>query len=194
MTQPAPPDQPAYAPAPEYREPVSRVNLAAVVVAVVAAVLGVLAVTTLGWYRDDYGSVSSTSSNSTFRDVHDLLHSADGTPSLSFGIAPVYFAWLGYVLIGLAVLGALAWALTTARILRTLTALLALVGLGLTLWAIDLFSFETPPRRYVDGAPQTGYFDWLKHTGVGAWAMLAAFVLCLVAALLRPRRQLSRGY
>ena len=86
-----------------------RPNVGALVLAAIAAVLGVLSLFLLGWYRKDYSSVSggnTASSNSKFSDVHDavskLQHLIDSNPRagrfISFGVAPTYFSWLAYLL------------------------------------------------------------------------------------------------
>lgn len=173
MTQP-----PGYAPAPEYREPVSRFNPATAVLAAIAAVLGVLALTAFSWYRDNYSSLAGHSARNTvkFSDIHDRLRGAPGTT-----ISDPYFSWLGYVLLAASVVLAIACAFGARGALRTLTVLVALAGLVLTAWAIRLVDLR-------------GYWDWAKHTSFGAWAMAGAFLLCLVAALVPARRQRSRGY
>ncbi len=63
-----------------------------------------------------------------------------------------------------------------------------LAGIGLTLWAIDLFSLDAAAQSQVSGNTPKGYGDWIKHTSFGAWAMGAAFLLCLIAALIPPKR------
>ena len=170
--------------------------------AVIAAVLGILALFVFGWYRKDYSSVSggnSASSNSKFSDVHDavskLQHLVDSNPSagkfISFGIAPTYFSWLGYLLVAAAVVLAIIAALPTGgavMLFKVLTAIVALAGIGLTLWAIDLFSLAPAAQAQTTGNVPNGYGDWIKHTSFGAWAMGVAFLLCLIAALIPPKR------
>lgn len=155
-----------------------------------------------GWYRDNYSSVSgggNTSSSSKFHNVHDLLtqlkNEIDAHPGASklihFGIAPVYFGWLGYVLIIAAVVLALISALPTGgavMLFKVLTAIVSLAGIGLTLWAIDLFSLDAAAQSQVTGGTPTSYGQFLKHTSFGAWAMGLAFLLCLIAALIPPKR------
>jgi hypothetical protein len=179
-----------------------RPNIGALILAVIAAVLGVLALFVLGWYRDNYGSVSGgggTSSSSKFSKIHDVLNQLqneiDSHPGagklIHLGISPIYFGWLGYILIIAAVVLALISALPTGgavMLFKILTAIVSLAGIGLTLWAINLFSLDAAAQSQVSGGTPTGYGDWIKHTSFGAWAMGLAFLLCLIAALIPPKR------
>jgi hypothetical protein len=179
-----------------------RPNVGALVLAAIAAVLGVLSLFLLDWYRKDYSSVNggnTASSNSKFSDVHDavskLQHLIDSTPNakgfISFGVAPIYFSWLAYLLIAAAVVLAIIAALPTGgavMLFKVLTAIVALAGIGLTLWAIDLFSLAPAAQAQTTGNVPNGYGDWIKHTSFGAWAMGVAFLLCLIAALIPPKR------
>jgi hypothetical protein len=179
-----------------------RPNIGALILAVIAAILGVLSLFVLGWYRDNYSSVSGgsgTSSSSKFSKIHDVLtsaqHQIDSNPTagkyIHLGISPTYFGWLGYVLIAAAVVLAVISALPTGAavmLFKILTALVALAGIGLTLWAIDLISFDAALRSQIGSDAPGGYGDWIKHTSFGAWAMGLAFLLCLIAALIPPKR------
>jgi hypothetical protein len=179
-----------------------RPNIGALILAVIAAVLGILSLFVLAWYRDNYGSVSgggNTANSSKFSKIHDVLNTAqnqiDANPSagkyIHFGIAPTYFGWLGYLLIAAAVVLAIIAALPTGgavMLFKILTAIVSLAGIGLTLWAIDLVSFDAALRSQLGSDAPSGYGDWLKHTSFGAWAMGLAFLLCLIAALIPPKR------
>lgn len=179
-----------------------RPNVVGLVLAVIAAVLGILSLFVLGWYRNDYGSVSggaSSSSGSKFSKIHDALTSAqnqvDANPAigkyLHFGISPTYFGWLGYLLIAAAVVLAIIACLPTGGLVmlfKVLTAIVSLAGIGLTLWAIDLISFDPALRSRLGSNAPSGYGDWLKHTSFGAWAMGLAFLLCLIVALIPPKK------
>jgi hypothetical protein len=57
------------------------------------------------------------------------------------------------------------------------------------LWAIDLFSLDAAAQSQTTGSTPNGYGDWIKHTSFGAWAMGLAFLLCLISALLPPKRR-----
>jgi hypothetical protein len=74
-------------------------------------------------------------------------------------------------------------------LVKFLAAIVALAGLGATFWAIDLINFDAPLRQRVGNDAPGGYVDWLKHTSFGAWAMMLAFLLCFIAALLPPKRK-----
>jgi hypothetical protein len=179
-----------------------RPNVAGLVLAAIAAVLGILSLFVLGWYRDNYSSVSggqNASSSSKFSKIHDVLNTAqnqiDANPTagkyIHFGIAPTYFGWLGYLLIAAAVVLAFISALPTGgavMLFKVLTAIVALAGIGLTLWAIDLVTFDAALRSQLGSNTPSGYGDWIKHTSFGAWAMGLAFLLCLIAALIPPKR------
>jgi hypothetical protein len=179
-----------------------RPNVGGLVFGVIAAVLGILSLFVLGWFRDNFNSVSggaNSSSGSKFSKIHDALtqlqHVIDSNPSagklISLGVAPIYFSWLGYLLIGAAVVLAIIAALPTGgavMLFKVLTAIVSLAGIGLTLWAIDLFSLAPAARANTTGSVPNGYGDWIKHTSFGAWAMGLAFLLCLIAALIPPKR------
>jgi hypothetical protein len=180
-----------------------RPNVAGLILAAIAAVLGILSLFVLGWYRDNFGSVSggaSSSSQSKFSKLHDMLSGlqsqVDAHPTvgkyLHFGISPTYFGWLGYLLIAAAVVLAIISCLPTGgavMLFKILTAIVSLAGIGLTLWAIDLIRVDKQfVAQFGSGGNAPSYGDYLKHTSFGAWAMLLAFLLCLIAALIPPKR------
>jgi hypothetical protein len=191
------------APAGTTAESKGRFNVVAGVLAGIAAILGILSLFVLGWYRDNYNSVSggsSASSGSKFSKIHDALQTAqnqiDAQPSagkyIHFGLAPTYFSWLGYVLIIAAVVLAFIAAAPLGGavvVVKFVAAIVALAGLGATFWAIDLISFDAALRSRLGNDAPSGYGDWLKHTSFGAWAMMLAFLLCFIAALLPPKRK-----
>jgi hypothetical protein len=178
-----------------------RFNVTVAVLAAIAAVLGVLALFVLGWYRDNFQSVSGgSSSNSKFSKIHDALnsaqHSIDSNPSVGkyihFGVSPTYFGWLAYVLI----VGAVVLTFISAAplggavvVVKAFSALVAAVGLGLTFWAIDLINFDSQIAKNLGSGAPSGYGDWIKHTSFGAWAMMLAFLLCLIGSLLPPKHK-----
>ena len=162
---------------PAARERDRRVALALGSLAVVAAVL---AITVLHWYRGYIGA------QSTFGELRSHLGGGD---YVSYGLAPTYFHWAGYLLLALAVAGAIACPVRPTRAVRVATAAAAVAGLAVTLWALDLYELRPDPRRYVEisyypGPPPRGHFAWVRASGPGAWAMLFAFALCLAAALI----------
>lgn len=149
----------------------------------IAAVLAALALFHLQWFSSDY--TGAPGNDGSFRNVHRAVTGPDGGGVVSYGFSAVYFGWLGYALGAAAVLTTLGYVLTRTRVARILAAAIAALALPLTLWALDLFTVERD--SYVDVAggmpPRTGYLDWLGRTNVGAWAMVLAFALCLVAVL-----------
>jgi hypothetical protein len=160
---------------------------------VIGAILGVLAFTVLGWFRNKVGDVGS-SSKSTFSKVHDALDNAQNQAKelhvskyLHFGISPTYFSWLAWVLLAAAVvLGLLAVSSAGTGAVRGLAVLVGLAGAGLTIWALDLVEFD----RGLPGEPSNlpGFTDYIKHSGFGAWAAVAAFLLITIGAAIGPRR------
>jgi hypothetical protein len=71
---------------------------------------------------------------------------------------------------------------------RLLGLLVSMSGVAATLWAFDLVRVD--PNVVIRGAQRPpGYLDYLSATGPGAWAMLAAFALTLVAVTLPVRRE-----
>jgi hypothetical protein len=74
-----------------------------------------------------------------------------------------------------------------ASLLRAAAVVVAALGLGFTLWAVDLVSFDSTAASYF-GAATPGYGGWLAHMSVGAWFALAAFVLIGLGSALGPRR------
>lgn len=195
--------QAPYGQQPEYVQSRSnaRFNVVAGVLALIAAVAGILAVTVLGWYRT-FGSIGGgdTGSKTTFSKIHDALQSIqreiDAQPAagkyVHLGVSPAYFSWLGYVLLAAAVICAFVAAAPiggAAAAMRIVGAIVAVAGLGLTIWAVDLVNFDPVIARTVPSSTPTSFGDWIKHTSFGAWAMLLAFVLCLIASLMGPKRQ-----
>lgn len=177
-----------------------RLGIVGLVVALVGGVLGVLAFTVLPWLQQDDNSndFQARSSDSTFGKLHtrlDGLQHYVRLPQVSdrvhLGVAPTYFSWLGWVLLALAfVLAVLAVAPLgrgVAVLLRPAAAVVALAGLGLTFWAIDLFTYDVSLARYF-GARSASFGQYLGHGFLGFWAALAAFLLVGIGALFGPRR------
>ncbi|MDT4928397.1 MAG: hypothetical protein QOF92_1264 [Pseudonocardiales bacterium] len=137
-------------------------------IAVVGAALVVVAFTALNWFKGNGSSKVS--------DIHKVL---DGAPSNTVsGLANAYFSWLGWVLLALAAIIAIA-ANAPSPASGALRGVGVVVGLGaavLTLFAIKLSS---------GGPDLTAY---LKDGRVGFYATLAGFVLIAVGAAIGPRR------
>jgi hypothetical protein len=156
------------------------VGIPGVVAAVVAAVLGVLAFTVLNWF--DSGSDHSHFSD--VRDVLKLLH----TVGADHGTAYLYFNWLAWVLLAVAVVAAIAANLATplATPLKIFAALVGLAGIAVTFIAIDLVG--TVPAGADTGDAPSSYTDYLKHSRIAFYFAVAAFLLTTIAALIAPRR------
>jgi hypothetical protein len=181
----------------------ARFNGPAVLLATTAAGLGACATTVLGWFRHTDVAVlltAGTDDRLTFsllgtalRAEQDRLDQAPAgvRAGIHLGIGPTYFGWLGYALLGVAVTLAVVSAAPSARMTaaaRLLGLLVSMSGVAATLWAFDLVRVD--PNVVIRGAQRPpGYLDYLSATGPGAWAMLAAFALTLVAVTLPVRRE-----
>lgn len=150
----------------------------------------------LDWFRSGAGFFAGAGSSSTFAEVRDTLaHTkqqvdAQGLSGhVTFGASYVYFEWLGWVLLVIALgTGAVAVSRFGGRhwSVRFLAAVAAAAGVGVTVLALDLITFE---RNAPNNANAPTYGDFLRHSGLGAWAAVAGFLLILVGDLL-PRRGL----
>lgn len=174
-----------------------RLRRVGVALVAAGAVLGLLACTVLEWFRGE-GEGIGGGSGSTFGDIHhqvDYLRSQfaelGGASFVHFGVSPVYFGWLAWVLLALAVVAGFAATTPLGRYsvpARVTAAFLAFIGLAVTLWALDLLSYGAAyaarARAVHDQVPTYAYF--LEHTSTGAWAAVAAFVLIGVGGTLGP--------
>jgi hypothetical protein len=180
----------------------ARFNIPAVALTALAGVLGTLAVTLLGWFRHTavaYLLTGTTDARWTFGRIGDVLAAeqqrlAQSPPAvragIHLGIGPAYYGWLGYLLLGVAVTAALLAAAPRSKLsalARVVAVFVSVAGIAATLWALDVIRVDT--NVVVRGAqPPLGYRGYLSNSGVGAWAMLAAFALTLVAAIVPVRR------
>ena len=158
------------APPAAYVQPRARrgVGVVGIVLAVAGGVAGVIAFTSLDWFKGPR--------QSHFSDVHDWVHVAHVLhidPAVSY----MYFNWLGWVLLAAAVALALLANLPSPASagLRVSGALAGLAGIGLTVWAIDY-------------AHHAAYSEFLKSARLGFYVTLGAFLLTFIASLLGPRR------
>lgn len=164
------------------------------------AVLGVVAFTALPWLSQDRSSkhFADPSSQSRFGGLHAMVdrlqHEMQAVSGhVHFGVAPAYFSWLGWTLLAVAAVLALLAVAPAASLgrattaLRVLAGLVALTGVGLTVWALDVFTYDRWLGRYL-GVRSASFGDYLAHGYVGFWAALLAFVLIGAAALVGPRR------
>ncbi|GAB2461552.1 hypothetical protein [Jatrophihabitans fulvus] len=156
------------------------------------ALLGMLALTALPWFRSDFGGILTNGSGpSALRST--LAYYSDREDRLGgfvdVGVSKPFFGWLGILVLAAAVLAAVFAAGSDAgaragRVGSSVSAVLALAGVVLTLNALYLIGFD--PLR----APKAGirpstptYGDYLSSSGVGAWAMVLAFLAIGVGAL-----------
>jgi hypothetical protein len=189
----AQPTGPASAPPTRPRRSFGRSAL----VAGAGSVLLAASFTVLQWYRKDYGSVGGGGSKARFHDIHDSLdtlqHQLKGNPFKSFidlGFAPSYYSWLAWTLLALAVAAtAVAVSPLGTGLVRGGAAVVGAVGAGVTLWNLQLFTFNAQLRGEMGSSVPDGYWEWFKHTSFGAWAALAGFLLLAAAALIGPRRR-----
>jgi hypothetical protein len=139
-----------------------------IALAVIGAVLGVIAFTAVDWFE---------SGPSHFSDVHDAVNQLD-KQGFATGIGKVYFGWLAWVLLAVAVIFAIVANLPTpaSGAMRTLGALVGLAGIGLTLWAVEF-------------AHGPAYTQFLKHSRIGFYLTLAAFLLTTIGSLIGPARR-----
>jgi hypothetical protein len=155
------------------------VGIPGVVAAVLGAILGVLAFTVLNWFDG-----SDHSHFGDVRDVLKLLHTVGADRGTSY----LYFNWLAWVLLAVAVVAAIAANLATpiATPLKIFAALVGLAGIALTFIAID-FVGHIPAGADTGDTPR-GYTEFLKHSRVAFYFAIAAFLLTTIAALIAPRR------
>jgi hypothetical protein len=181
----------------------ARFNAPAVVLTAAAVCLGALGITVLTWIRHASITVVLTGSPDgrwTFgrlgteldAERNRLAHSPGAVrDGIHLGIGPQYFGWLGYALLGAAAVLAIVAAAPPSAVTagaRLLGVLVSVVGIAATLFAIDLIRVDS--NVVIRGAERPpGYLDYLGATGAGAWAMLAAFALTLIAVALPARRE-----
>ena len=169
--------------------------LGACLVALGAALI-LAAFTIFNWFRSDTGFFGGAGTHTTFSQVHDTIEhykalaAAQGLSThVSFATSGPYFSWLGWLLFVLALgTGALAVSRLGGRhwSLRWLASVVAATGVGFTFLALNLVVFE---GNAPNNANAPSYGDFLAHSGLGAWAAIAGFVLMIVGALV-PRRGL----
>jgi len=152
------------------------------VLAVVAAVAGILAFTATNWF--------SGGGNSKFGDVHDVLTQLDKIDAAN-GISVLYFSWLAWVLLAVGVIAALVANLPSSASgpLRALGVVVGVAGIVITLLAIKIVSKGSAGGQ-VSNAP-AGYGDYLKEAAKAPslYLSLGAFLLVAIGAAIGPRRR-----
>jgi hypothetical protein len=131
----------------------------------IGGVLLIIAFTAVDWFRDFGGP-------SHFSDVNNRL---DASPNAAAGLADAYFSWLGWLLLIVGVVVAIAATLPSPASgpLRALGAVIAAAAIALTFFAIQLS----------DGAP---YSQFIKHASIGFYLTLGGFLFVMIGALCGP--------
>jgi hypothetical protein len=150
-----------------YGSPISsgaRFGVVGATFAGIGAVLLIISFTAVDWF--------SGGGPTTFGDIKDSL---DANSNGATGLAQAYFSWLGWTLLVLVVLIAIAASLPSPASgpLRALGAVLAAAAIALTFFAIQIF----------DG---TSYSEYLKHASIGFYLAIAGFLLAGIGALCGP--------
>lgn len=190
----AEPAEAAAEPDAERSEPLPRPDMFWLVIAFGGLLLVIVSFTALHWYRGDSGSpvFQNNGGDSTLRNVHalenrlhDALNAAGAGKYVSFGISRAYFGWLAWLLLVATVAAALLALLPSRhqRIFRPIVVVVALASIGLSIWAIQLFSLSGPVAVQL-GNGNPGWTDFIGHAGVGFWVALVGFLLLGVGSAL----------
>jgi hypothetical protein len=148
-------------------------GLVAGALAVVAAVLGVVALTAINWF--------SGGGHSHFNDVRKLVTSEQAKP-FATGLAKVFYGWLAWVLLAVVIVVALiAASPNIGRTFRPIGAILAAASIAVTFLAVKFL--KSGANSKIDS-----YGQYLKHARVGFWMLVAAFLLAGIAAAIGARR------
>lgn len=146
-------------------------NVAGAAVAVLGAIAVLIAYLVLDWFKG---------SHSSFSDIHKILGSAPSQAVSS--LADWYFSWLGWVLLAVAAILAIAANAPTSAhgALRAAGAVVAIAGAVITFFAIKIFSTNV--------SANDGLFDYVKDARLGFYVALAGFIVVAIGALMGPRR------
>jgi hypothetical protein len=140
-------------------------------IAVVGAILLVVGFTAVNWY-----SGGGDSKVSNIRATIDVF----GSDSVT-GSAKVYFGWLGWALVIVAVLAAVgAVTPTIGGPFRVVAIVVSVAGIIMTFLAIEL------TKSGIDLGVATGYSDYLKHARLGFYFAVIGFLLTGVGAAVGP--------
>lgn len=156
-----------------YSQPRQTFGIVGLVVAVVGAVV-LISGFFLSWYKVAGQEIK-------FSDIHKDLNAAG---SVAPALPKAYFGWLAWVLLALVLIAAVLANLpigSSALIFRILAPIIGLVGVLLTLLALN---------SYFDKAKDVGATDVgiFKHSAIGLYLTLAGFVIAGVAGVFGPRR------
>ncbi|SHG59857.1 hypothetical protein SAMN05443575_2348 [Jatrophihabitans endophyticus] len=158
------------------------------------ALLGMLSMTVLPWYRSSLGGILAH--GTTVADVRDSIAGyrrfPDFASAIDLGLSPAYFGWLAIaVLLVAALVGLVAAGLGgggRAAAVGATAAALALAGVVLTAVAVEYVRVDAAKLAHVLGSrvrsTPPAYGDFVAHSGVGAWGMVLAYLLVGAGALL----------
>ncbi len=171
------------------------------VLVVLGAVAGVLAMSQLSWFRSGVGEIVTGDSSadglrSQLRFFQQIIDTR--LPKVSLGISLTYFSWLGWTLFTVTALLAIITAALTGRAGKIVAAgavAVALGGVVTTMLAIQLVHYPASLVQHTGGGVP-GYADFLGATGIGTWLMLLAYVLLGAGAVLvrGARQQIQRQF
>lgn len=170
-----PPGQPQYGqPQGAYGRPSGGLTFGIVgaIIAVLGAALCVVAFTAVDWFTH-----ASTDGPSHYSDVKKAL---DGAGGFASGVSKLYFSWLAWALLALAlILALIANAPTSAAgPLRPIGLVIALASIAVSFWALKFLTVSSP-----------SYTEYLKHARLGFYFAVGGFLLIGIGALIGPRRR-----
>lgn len=184
----APAEEPAV-PAPRPAPP--GVNLIGLLLAGVAAVLLVLALTNLDWLSSG-GLTTAGKSDSTFSGLRSLLRLAEASgQAYPRFVAHQYFTWGAWVLLAVTVAAAalgnvLGAAGRNGRPYGLVALVVGIAGVALTFVAIDLIGGKR-------GVQVPAYSDYIGHVGAAFFCAVAGFLVAAFAGAAAARRPLARA-
>lgn len=161
------------------REGGQSVGIIGLVGAAVGAILLIVGATALAWYK-------IRGQNGKFSDLHTDIKDAPGAAGL--GLAKAYFGWLAWVLLALVIIAAVLANLpigSTSLVFRIVAPVIGVLGLGLTLLALNNYWDKLKDQFQSVGIDDVGIF---KHSQIGMYLMLAGFLIAGVAGVFGPRR------
>jgi hypothetical protein len=153
-----------------YATPTRRedtVGVVGLIIAAIGAALLLVSFLVVDWFSARLGHLD-------FSELHDGATSGDAGDTWIF---KAYFNWLGWALLAVVIVVALAANLPTpvSPALRGLGALVGLAGAAVTFWAIKI--------------PDVGYSDVLKETRLGFYFAAGGFLIAGIGAVIGPQRR-----
>ncbi|WP_375489912.1 hypothetical protein [uncultured Jatrophihabitans sp.] len=189
-------EDPVDAPAEDHTAPTPRpgpsgVNLIGLLLTGVAAVLLLLAVTSLDWLSSG-GLTTEGKSDSTFRGLRSLLRLAEASgQAYPRFVAHQYFTWGAWVLLAVVVASAALGNVLGAsgrdgRPFGLIALVVGVAGVALTFVAIDLIGGK-------GGVQVPAYSDYIDHVGAAFFCAVAGFLVAAFAGAAAARRPLARA-